>query len=416
MRRLVVAAALLLLAPGCIWFSDDDDDGGGGTGAYPCDHPDEWPQHIDSGVHPFRVHFESTADLSTAVEVVALLESAWEVEFGLLGFAEPVSDGGTCGGDERFDVFLWHDQVECYVDVLAENPETSWDDIVPYMVVDAWGPYGGDILDSTLAHELNHAAQGAYDWNEPLSIFEMTSTFMEDVVFDADDEYLDLLPDFQDFPDWSIDSSDEPGDNWFLYAASLYLFYVRDRHFAGDPAFIEEVWALSKNPPGTNEPDFEDAFDTVLGNRSSMTYVESVADFAKWRWYTGSRDDGAHFEEGALYAMVPVVSATAGAVVAADPQPMLLGSSYLEISRGGGGTAPIDVSVAATPGVVWVVQAVPGIGGGDGEELDLSGAFASVVLTTAGTRTLVITALPAGPYDVDSRTDERFPLTVTLGP
>lgn len=408
-RRIQAAAAALLLAlPACTPSSDDDDSNP--TGAYPCDHPDLWPESLESTAHPILVHYEEPGDAAMAAEVVALLDSSWVVEFGPLGFLEPVSDGGACGGDARFDVFLWRGNESCYVDIFGDD--------IPFMVVDPWGPYGGAILDSTLAHELNHASQAAYDWNEPLIIFEMTSTFIEDVVFDEDDEYLLLLGDFQQFPDWSFDSSEAPGDNWFLYGSALYLLYLRDAHFAGDPSFVEDIWELSSNPPGENEPDFEDALDTILQARSSASFFDSVTGFARWRWYTGARDDGQHFEEGALFppeALVPSMTATTGSAVALSPAPMMLGTAYVEISRVGG-TAPIDVSVSATPGVTWVVQAVPGVGAGDGDLLDLSGGPASVALTPGGTRTLVITAVPSGAYDVDERTDTRYPVTLTLGP
>ena len=56
--------------------------------------------------------------------------------------------------DGALDVFLWRGHVECYVDVLAENPATLYDDRTAYLVVDPWGPYGGPILDTTVAHAL----------------------------------------------------------------------------------------------------------------------------------------------------------------------------------------------------------------------------------------------------------------------
>ena len=412
-------AMLGFVAAGCT--GDDDDDDNGPTGAYPCDHPDEWPETLESALHPFTVHYELATDEAMAIEVAGFLNTSWGIEFGQLGFDLPPSDGGACGADDRFDVFLWRGEEQCYIDVFADVPGTEWADQVPYMVVDPWGPYGGPILDSTLAHELNHAAQAAYDWDEPLLIFEMTSTFMEDVVFDDDDEYRDLLHDFQAYPDWSIDSSEAPGDNFFLYGSALYLFYIRDRHFAGDPAFTVQLWGLSRSPAGeANEPDFEDALETILQDASGMSFHDSVAEFARWRWYTGTRDDGVHFEEGADFpanATVAFAVSTAGSIVAVSPEPMMLGSSYLEISRGGGGTTPVDVSLASPdPGVIWVVQAVPGIGGGDGDVVDVTGGPVPVELTPGGTRTLVLTALPAGPYDPDERTGDRYPVTITLGP
>ena len=242
-----------LVLAGCTGDDDDDDDGP--TGAYPCDNPAEWPETLESATNPFTVHYELPGDAAMAAEVVALLDSSWAMEFGVLGFELPPSDGGACGEDDRFDVFLWRGEEECYVDIFAEVPETTWADYVPYMVVDPWGPYGGPILDSTLAHELNHAAQAGYDWDEPLSIFEMTATFMEDVVFDEDNEYRALLADFQRYPDWSIDSSDSPNKgngNFFLYGSALYLFYVRDRHFAGDASFTVDLWELSRSDAGAS--------------------------------------------------------------------------------------------------------------------------------------------------------------------
>ena len=383
----------------------------------PCDVPGHWPHELPSASRPFIVHYESTDDEEVAVEVVRLLEISWQVEVDVLGFRPPLPDGGQCGRDERFDVFLWRDHVESAVDVLAPHPQTDWDDWISYMVLDPWGPYGGDQLGATIAHELNHACQAADDWWESPVVFEMTSTFVEDLVFDDDDEYMALLVDFQSRPDWSIDR-DDGYETWFMYAASLYLFFVRDRYFAGDASFLSDMWLRSRNPPGAqrdplkNEPDFQDALEEILTERAGVGYVDSVVEFAVWRWYTGERDDGQHFEEGAMFPPDAAVrQQTVGCEASSVAiEPMMLGSAYIEVVAS---DTPCTLRISLGSlgeSARWVLQAIHG----DGQPLDTDGSV--VTIPAHGSKTFVVTAAPDGPYDPDARTDERFQATLLLSP
>ena len=316
-------------------------------------------------------------------------------------------------------MFIWAGIDESYVAAWGENPATPWDDQLTYMVVDPFGPYGGELLDATVAHELNHALQAADDWWEPPIVFEMTATFMEEVVFDDDDTWQALLGDFQSRPDWSIDRSDD-WETWYMYAAALYLEFLRWHVFDGDASFVGDMWRESRSDPRENEPDYVDALDRILMDAAGITYVDSVVRFARWRWYTNHRDDGRHFEEGARYpeeALVAVaarVAADAGRVEV-TPAPMLLGSAYVEVADPS--ATAFELRLAGDPGVRWVVQAVPGLGGGsDGEIVDLAGGSARVELGTDRTRTLILTALPTGDYDPDIRTDDRYPVAVDIAP
>ena len=214
------------------------DGGGGGVeelpdlplGVAPCVEGEHWPLHIASDDLPLIVHYRGPSESLVAEEVLHHLELAWSIEVDELGFRPPLSDEGACGPDGAFDVFLYRGIEECYVDVLAEDAATTWDDWTTYMVVDPWGPYGGEILGPTLAHELNHACQAADDWFDTPIAYEMTSTFVEEVVFDESDVYLDLLEDFQRHPDWALDY-DDGYETWYMYGAALYLLHLRDRYF-----------------------------------------------------------------------------------------------------------------------------------------------------------------------------------------
>ena len=398
-------------------------------GAVPCDHMAAWPESVASATLPLWVHYQRSREEETAREVLGYLERSWRVEVDELGFRQPLSDAGTCGPDGGFDVFLWRGAEESYVDVLEEDPDTPWDDWSAYMVVDPWGEYGGEILEATLAHELNHACQAADDWWEVVLIYEATATFVEDAVFDDVDDYLWTLEDFQARPHRSLDW-DDGLETWFMYGASLYLFFLRDYYFEGDASFAGRMWLEGRSPGGgaddddaLNEPDFQDALDGILADRAGVSFVDSILAFARWRWYTGERDDGRHFEEGALFPDEAEVAVAARVRVpmaetrlAIRPTLMLLGTVYVDLIREP--EDPLALTVAVEGGheeeVRWVVQALPGADGRDGDQLDLTSGPARLELT--GDTTLAFTAVPAGPYDPDTRDDARFSLTVVLGP
>lgn len=415
-------ALAVLLAAACTGPGPEDTGFDPPRNTDPCAEREEhWPGSLRSDDYPILVHHPAGRE-DTAAEVLGHLETAWRVEVEELGFTAPLPDDGACGPDGDFDVFLWPGMVSSYVLAFAEHPETSWDDRLVYMVVDPDGPYGGELLDATIAHEFNHACQAADDWWEATPAFEMTATFMEEVVFDEDDTWKALLEDFQSRPDWALDRNDDY-ETWYMYAAALYLHYLRERHYDGDASFAAEMWRASRNPPGAdvdpslNEPDFEDALDDLLRRDAGVGFLDSVAGFARWRWYTGSRDDGAHFAEGASFPEVPL-AATVGvddSPVVIDPAPMFLGNAYVRVSEAGASSFELSLESDATD-VAWVVQAVPGLEeGSDGEVVDLSEGPARVALAD-GERVLILTALPAGAYDPDERPETRHPVTLGLAP
>lgn len=380
--------------------------------AEPCAQPTLWPDAVRSSRLPVIVHYRGDAEAAMADAVLALVEHAWDVEVGQLGFRPPPVDDGTCGPDAALDVFLWRGKEECYVDVLGEIDATPHDDEPPYLVVDPWGRFGGALLATTVAHELNHAFQAADDWDDLPIAYEMTAAFVEDEVHDADDGYLTQVIDFQAHPDWSIDR-DDGYETWFMYGAALYLRYLRDRHFGGDARWIGGVWRAMRSPLGSGEPDLEDALDELLAPRGT-SFVASVPDFARWRYYTGARADGAHLEEAAAMAepsRSARVDAAAGGQVAVDP--MMLGSIYVDLAPRPGAQVAVRL-LDADADVRWVVQVVPGATG-DGDVL--AAAAGAVIVDAAVARTLIVTALPRGADDPDDdRTDDRFAARLTITP
>jgi hypothetical protein len=365
------------------------------------------------------VHYRP-GEAEMASEVLGLLEGAWQAEIVEWGFAAPLPDEGACGPDDRFDVFIWNGHIECYVDVIAENPNTPWWDFSSFMVVDPGGPYGGDLLDVTLAHELHHASQAAADWYDAWIVYEMTATAIEEWVHPDDNSWMALLEDFQARPDDALDRYDEY-ETWFMYGAALYLHFLNERYFASDPSFVATMWEGAKSPldfqsdPEVNEPDYQDALDSMLQAAAGVSYLETVPEFARWRFFTGARDDGLHFAEGALFppeAAVPMAHSLrpGDGPLWIDPEPMATGSLYVEVVA----DAPFEIQWSGDESVQWILQALPGLGpGSDGETIELNVGSAHVEVVN-GQRVLVLTALPLGPYDPDDRTDARYGGTLTL--
>jgi hypothetical protein len=390
----------------------------GACEAAPCEHLAFWPLTLASSSVPVLVHYRDPLEAAVATEVLGYLEHSWEVEVGRWGFSPPLLDGGRCGPDASFDVFLWRSYEGGDVELLAEEPGTPWDDAVTFLAFDPWGPYGGERLDATVAHELNHALQAADDWNETPIFFEMTAQFVEDQVYDADDGWMGYLADYQANPDRAFDFDDDY-ETFYFYGSALYLFYLRDTVFGGDPSFVAGLWRSCRNAPGVHDPDFVDALDELL-RAHGTTFLDSVIGFTRWRWYAADRDDGRHFAGGASFppeARVAIAKnlPARARTVRIEPGPMLLGAVFVELTREAGDPEALDVSITGDPRVRWSVQAVPGIDAGtDGDTLDVSSGPATLRFGGLASRTLIVLALPAGPDDPDTRTNERFPFTLTL--
>lgn len=396
-------------------------------GAAICGRPDfdeMFPYSLRSERLPVLVHYYKPQERDTAAQVLAFVEEGWDYHVDTLGMRPPLTDAGECGPDEDFDVFVWKGHRSCLVDVLGEEPATAWDDRRGFMIVDPWGPYGGAELEETVVHEMAHASQAADDWWETPILFEMSAVFTDQVF--ADRYIKTYLDDFQLHPDWALDYYDDY-ETWYMYGASLYLIYLRDRFFAGDPGFVADLWLDSRGPPGAeadqklNEPDFVDALDAMLAGTSS--YLETVPEFARWRWYTGDHIDDNHFKHfkaglenlaAARLKLAVQQPAVASTITVEDDAPMLLGSSYLELT--GSEAVTLSLDAPADPARRFVVQAVPGLAAGsDGELLDLEAGPQLLEFAADGKRTVIVTVLPTGSYDPDLRDDTRYPFSLILG-
>lgn len=399
----------------------------------PCERPEYWPYSIASVRRPMLVHYRSPDERETALKTVKYLDTAWNFEVGTLGFSEPVPDAGYCGPSAAFDVFMWRGHVQCWVDEIGGSPPSDWGGRMSYMLLDPWGKYGGDILRQTIGHELNHSAHAADDWDAPQSAMEMTATYVEQYYGDA----LGYnVKDFQERPEYGLLWLDlGPYDNmetYYMYGSGLYLYFLRDRFFQDEPGFPAELWrALRKDAQG-HRLSFVDSLDASLANKGS-SFDASAVEFARWRYYAGSRDDGKHFKVWPLpYDQLPFLAESdlrldgsltfdgAETRYSIRRPPIMLGSVYVEILASAPDATSFEVSMTV-PGVAgarWVVQAVPGTGeGSDGDLIDLGRGTARIKFASTENgmqRTLIFSLIPTGRYDPSERdTPETFPYYFT---
>lgn len=393
----------------------------------PCEHPEYWPYSVASSRFPFLVHYRSGDELTTASKIITHLETAWERQVVLQGYTPPPPDGGACGPDDRFDVFVWRGVNTCQVNIVSEKFVTDWGGRASFMFVDPWGDYGGDYLAQTIAHEFNHATHAANDWYELPIAFEMSATYVEQF-YDgpADPRYI---KGFQEHPDWALLRNDNY-ETWYMYGSALYLNFISAFYFNGDDSFLPKLWVTMRNTPDryVNKPHFVDGVNSLLAPKGA-TFLDSVTDFARWRYYAGDNDDGKHFPRFSAPMTQVTFSSDAtlhiGTVIlkplthTISPAPMLTGSAYLEIERENAAQTSFQLTldVPSAPLAKWVVQAVPGLtAGSDGEIVDLSSGTARVSFTEGGKRTLILTVLPVSDFDPYHQTDARYPVAVRISP
>jgi len=289
-----------------------------------------------------------------------VLDHVWSVEIDSLGYRSPPPDGPwyqdeDYGGDERYDVYIenlnrhyvyGYTQSEYYVQ--GETPRAS----TSYLVMDndyagIYPSAGAEGLKVTAAHEFFHAVQFAYDTLEERFFMEISSTWMEDVVYDEINDY-----------DYYIENSgsifNHPGqslttfDGIFEYSACVWNHYLARQHGTD---LIRQIWQ------GCIHDAVLNATEEVLHAQGSGL-AEALHEFAIWNVFTGPLADTTQFyPEGHRYPQVriPAEQIHAQWPVSVDsvpraPQP--LGAGYVRFDR------PVDltglaVEVAGDPSVAW---------------------------------------------------------------
>jgi hypothetical protein len=147
----------------------------------------------------------------------------------------------------------------------------------------------------TLAHELHHAIQiGNYGyWSGDVFFYEMTSVWIEDVVFTEVNDYYQYLRSSQGQfrrPDISFTSND-----FIVYSRGIWGHFIAKRFGRN---VMRQVWVEIGNVVPLQ------AMDNVLQSNGSAFRL-AFSEWTLWNYFTGTRADSVHYyPEGDFYPQV----------------------------------------------------------------------------------------------------------------
>ena len=246
--------------------------------------------------YPFLVHGPAGSETLLA-RIRDAADRAWRAEIAEGVWPRPAPDRG--GPDDRFDLYIDTSlgEGEAYVEGEDAAAGEPFDSSTSFMGLPT--QFADDLeLFSIVAHELNHGSQYAIDPLEDDAFFEHTAVFVERRVAAHVPTYGVGIADFQRHPERPLDYLYRDD---YEYGAALWLMFLSEHLDAGGEALVRRLWQDSRQRsavPPANEPDFLDALDGILAERRSDR-AHFFATFASWRYFTGPRDDGRHFQGGA---------------------------------------------------------------------------------------------------------------------
>ncbi len=259
---------------------------------------------IVSSLGHFRIHFDTTgfnapvlysstgqpvpnSAFAYADTVAGICEHVYYVEVDSLGFPPPASDSGAGGGNE-YDIYIQSLPI-------GEYGYTDWDPSHPIVnrtnaTYATWTVIRNEFesaytrgipaMEVTLAHEFHHGIQvGNYGlWENDLWFYELTSTWMEQVVYPQVKDYYQYLPSF--FQNLSQQPFDEYDPNSYAgYERCVFGIFIQNEYGA---SLMKSIWEDMSRERAI--PAIEDAF-------KSRNISPSVAFelFSQWNYLTGYR-------------------------------------------------------------------------------------------------------------------------------
>jgi len=236
-------------------------------------------------------------------------DSAYNYEVNILKYNQPPSDG-TAGGDDKYDIYL--QSIPGYYGETVDEEQVGQYLYTSYIFMDnSFAGYYTKRIDAarvTLAHEFHHAIQiGSYSFKKisgdnilDLFYHELTSTSMEEFVFNEVNDYYSYVTYFMNHPDRSFNSF--TNRNYDGYDLAIWNLFLTSQF---DVDIIRRTWELMKQERAMN------AIADAIAERGS-SFREQFAKFGLWLYFTGSRAlPGKYFNEAANYPLVkPFITST----------------------------------------------------------------------------------------------------------
>ena len=195
--------------------------------------------------------------------------------------------------DQKYDIYI-KDMGQGYygvnyldIDSLGNNTGSTYIFIDNEYEENEYYTTGIEAMKITIAHEYFHAIQRSYRTqfnSETLYLYEMSSTWIEDVIYPDIDDYIDSgwLFSFYNNPEQNISETD--GYSIALYAH--YLTSVIEGENNLESSIIKEIWQQF-----SIDNDAHSSIDTILMNNYSTTFMNTWLDFCTRNLYNGYYDN-----------------------------------------------------------------------------------------------------------------------------
>ncbi|MBI1937496.1 MAG: hypothetical protein HYS25_05175 [Ignavibacteriales bacterium] len=264
------------------------------------------PQSQKSFVSPsgfFRIHYDTIGTNKPGYDLnqlAAAFDSSYNFEVNILGYPSPPKDNGQ-GGDDKYDVYIANLAASYYGNTYNEDPLTA-ETYTSYIEIDndfsSTYTHGIEAARVTAAHEFHHAIQmGNYVFRNADSFYhEITSTAMEEFVFDDVNDYYGYLKSFFD------KTYETMIDQYGGYNLAIWNIFLKDR-FGFD--ILKRIWELMRTERALY------AIRDAIAEYSS-TFKAEFNTFGQWLYFTKERAQaGKYFEEAANYPKVkPTIELT----------------------------------------------------------------------------------------------------------
>jgi hypothetical protein len=220
----------------------------------------------------------------------------------ILGYDPPPPDGNGGGGPE-YDIYV-QDLGQLYGSTFPETflqgrTFTTYVEIDnDFIFVDPPENRGMPALRVTLAHELHHAIQiGSYAfWANHVYFHEITSTWIEDVVYTEVNDYFQYL--FSGSSHFATPETPFTSSDFLMYSRAIWGHFVAKRF--GD-AMMRRAWELSE------QRDISPlaAMDEALSEQPSQDGLrEAFSEWSVWNSFTGDLHNSAYYPEGYAYPRI----------------------------------------------------------------------------------------------------------------
>ncbi len=262
----------------------------------------------------YRIHFDTTGidapalldaqgqripgtALAFAESTASSLAYVESIEIGQLGYPKPVSDGIEGGGQEP-DIYIAelgnsYGMTNLDVDVANGGRTSGYITIDnDFAFVRPVANQGIPALKITIAHEFHHLIQiGNYGlWSDDIYFYELTSTWLEDVVYTEVNDYYNYLS--TSYSQFKTPNVAFTSNSMIEYSRAIWGHFIAKAYGA---AMMRRSWEYVRS----ERPLV--AIDSALRDGGSR-FVYAFAEWARWNYYTGGRADiSKYYPEGAYY-------------------------------------------------------------------------------------------------------------------